>query len=42
MSLLESRLSDIQKAEDNFTESVARVGNEIKALASLKINAKYY
>jgi hypothetical protein len=34
MSLLESRLNDVQKAEDNFTESVARVGNEIKAVAS--------
>jgi len=34
MSLLESRLNDVQKAEDNFTESVTRVGNEIKALAS--------
>lgn len=33
-SLLQAKLADVQKAEDKFTDSVAKVGQQVKKLAS--------
>jgi len=33
-SLLQAKLKDVQKAEDKFTDSVAKVGQQVKKLAS--------